>query len=1365
MAFQATFGYNNIEAVSDLNLATKVLVKKGIVTGFDVSPVAGTVNVTVGTGYLVSDDGMIVRSTDVETLVCVGGQKNNIVFRAVYNSPQAPTLQLEVLTDAGLVSDPQRSFLVLLAAVDLTSATQTTAADIDYSMSDRVSIQGRDTFLGPYDTPTQLFSAYPSIAPVKQRDGDFALVKSDAQAKPTFYVWLAGSWITLGNYEDLLLQYNVHVSGVIGSGTSVHVTLAEKAAIGGTMGAPGPSNRFVTENDTTRLTTLEQKAAIDYAITGPEPLSAANPLVANGIPVALPRVIGISVGATPTDTIKIAYGDTGTAQAYFGVPVYVGKLGLDPTHENKSTARIWFDLQDSFTAGYVDEDGALYIKDILEGSGSGSWSPSTDGSVSSKGYWKPNAPEAAIIIKLSRELAAGKTVYVRFYASGTLSGLAPQDAYHPPATARSNAMESYREINTAIIVNLLSDTIEASKTVIADGGSVSAPGFQFRMPDGTLNGTGIYALGDVVTPGYAFHNSVAVASATDTIAVFAKSTSGNNSNIGPVQAPLVFEQHATATAIQYRMHIYSSIPSGDPVIEIGTSSPAGYVSALRVGQILPTFYGVQFDTSLSMGADTVVHADSGTADTPAITLGADHTSGVFSVASFTAGSLSYFNAVGLSTRGRAAFVFASSTAGADGLVQGAGAPLLFQQYVDAGKVGYTFAITRAGLSAAEPDGFAFGAASYAAPFALWAKISAEGLAVTGGITGQMLAVVDDVTTGGILTVGGSEIVFANNICTLHGSMSGVSLGFGSSTPIDYISSGRRLMLNALSTVLGGKVLVASGSEAAPSYSFTSDTRTGLFYAGTLSNVDAPDAVSTRKSVGVSIEGATVLLIGRNEVNPGTLAPAQAPLLIEQSIDGANVELRLAAVDRSGDNSILVLGTADYVTDFTPYVTVGNGRIALAKPVYLDDALHAQSLLATSVASTTYVRAATYVQASLAVSVASSPALRIGTASGVYGDSASGIVGISVGGVSVFESGELGGFHVTLPLDTKITGRLNVSDDAVFAGMVTTGVLNVTGSATLTSASLSGNLSVAGSATLSGNTSIGGTLAVAGSTTFGAAANVVFNSQARFNSTVLMVQAVDLQSTLSVAGNVTLYSNVSASGNVTLGSVTIQQTGSLIVNSGMVIASSGAFNCAATSNFTGAVTADSITVSDLTVDQMSLVTLTASGSVHADSALSVGSSSFFTVTGAGDVDIALTATKSLRVHDNLNSDIFKVTADGVASARVLSFLGMEDITQNGAAAVGRNTVIRIPQNNGSYLPPIAINLGRIFIYVFAGLGTLISAAGEPDIHFSNNAAYVTSGGGGMELQQHVVRRIFSDGPCLLIMYAFDDGNGGAWYAIS
>lgn len=1301
MAFQATFGYNNLEAVSDLNLATKVLVKKGVVTGFDVSPVPGTVNVTVGTGYLVSDDGMIVRSTDVETLACEAGQKNNVVFRAVYNAPQDPTLQLEVLTDASLASDPQRNYLVRLAVVDLTSATQTTASNISYTSTDRVSIQGRDTFLGPYDNSTQLFSAYPSTAPVKQCDGDFALVKSDAQAKPAFYVWIAGTWITLGNYEDLLLQYEQHVSGVVGYGTSVHVTLAEKAAIGGTMGAPGPSNRFVTETDYTRLTTLAQKAAIDNAISGPLPLSATNPLVANGIPVSIPEVVGVTLAAAASDTITITYGDTG-ANPFFGVAVYVGKLGLDAAHNNKSTARFWFDLQDSSMAGYVDEDGPLYILDIMDSSGSGSFNPAADDSVSNPGYWKPSTAGASLVLKLNRPLARGKTVYVRFYASGTISGLAPQNAYRPPATARSNALESYREINTASIMNLLTGTTEASGSFIASIGSAAVPGFQFRMPSGNLNGSGLFYLGDIVESNYAFYNSIGVAAANDTIVVFAKAVGGDNGHISANQAPLVFEQIADGTTMRYRMHLHSAAPAGLASIEIGTSVPAGYTNVLRMGQLSSVFYGAQFDTDVIMSTGKAFHADIGTSLAPAVSFGDDHTSGLFAVPSFSAGSLSYYNAVGIATRGRSAFVFASSTATADGLVQDAHAPLLFQQYLNSGKVGYSISVARSASGAAAPDAIRFGASPYSAAFVEWGRFSPTGLDVTGAAN-----------VSGNANVGGS-ISLGAGTSGLSSDANQFIIGYGARNLFAYSRSYDKIALGAAAVEISGKLTLASGTEAAPTLSFVADTGTGLFYAG---NVDTTDGVSTRKAVGVSIEGSTVVLIGRNEVNPGTLGQIQSPLLIEQSVgaDGAS-ELRLAAMDRSADGSSLVLGVANYVSDFTPYLSMSGSQIHASVRIYAN-----LGLTAMNVTTTDYVQAATSVRVTQASTTASAPAFRLGTNSGLYGNPSGGVIGLSIGGTSVLETSTSGGTHLVLPLATSVTGKITANGGADINGALTTDAVSVGGLASFASAaSFSSTLGVTGLASLttldvSGRTTMHNDLTLAGTAYLIANSDVHINGALQCGDITIANAAV-----LRSYGSTHFY--VDALGtNVFIVDPTASFNGGLSttnlnVSGVATITNSGSLVCNGSAVFNGSVTFGSGGASNLTLNSLTASIVTATSELHVMSGLL----DIYSQQGAAEVSLHFPNPGSeFLVRDYQNTGCFHIDGEGGIAARNERILGSEHAAFNAATAVygfstydvvGNNKLIIVDSHVVAYMP-MASGLNAYKTY-YVYLGSNSSVTGQP-----------------------------------------------------
>lgn len=96
---------------------------------------------------------------------------------------------------------------------------------------------------------------------------------------------------------------------------------------------------------------------------------------------------------------------------------------------------------------------------------------------------------------------------------------------------------------------------------------------------------------------------------------------------------------------------------------------------------------------------------------------------------------------------------------------------------------------------------------------------------------------------------------------------------------DLIASG----LTTSGSVDAGKVLVASGTAAAPSYTFSGDTDNGLYYAGT-------------NSIGLATAGTNAILIdSSNRVGIGTTSPS---------------DLLHVRVDASGDQSVLRLSNAN-----------------------------------------------------------------------------------------------------------------------------------------------------------------------------------------------------------------------------------------------------------------------------------------------------------------------------------------------------------------------------------------------------------------------------------------------------------------------
>lgn len=1121
MAYTATFKYNNLDATSDLNLHTRVLVNKGVVSGFTVSPVAGTANVTVAPGYIVSADGMIVRSSAVETATCTAGIKNNIVFRAVYNAPADPTLQLQVLSESNYNSDPQKENLVRIAVVDLTSATQASSSNIDYSVTDYVNTQGRSSFLGVYDNSAALSSAYPSAAPVKQRKGDYALVLSDAQSKPAFYIWVAGVWITFGNYEELLLAYNLHASGVTGNGLASHLTPAEKAALVGTSGTPSASNRFVTESDTIRLTTVDQKAALDNAISGTNPISATNPLVGDGVPVSVPMTIGVTL-SSPSNVVAVTYGDTGGGAPYFGAQVYTGKLGLDANHNNRSTARNWFKIMDSFLSGYVDSDGPLYITDVLDNTGASSFNPSADASVSPSGYWAPASSGTSLRIKFNRTLAAGRTIYITFYAAGTLSKLAPQNAYRPPATAVPSSSDAYKEVDTLVARTIQTTSMIDVASVYVSPGSAAAPALRFRDSGGLLTNTGLYYVGDMIDAGHALYSGVGVSCYNDTVAVFTKAVAGDNANVSALQSPLTFEQVATGSLVSYRIYPYAHSTSPQvATLVLGTGAAAtGFKAALTAGQIDSTFYGTEFNADARLASGKQLRLDTGSAAAPSVVFSGDLATGLYSIGSYGSGNLSFYRGVGLSMNGKTTFVFAADTAGVDGIGAGIDAPLLFEQYRSGSTVGYRIGIVQATTGGTAPDRLVFGSATSTADWTDWGYVNGNGfttsknvygatgvffgpssnagsatatastaslnfngtafltynnsnstlstsaliqsdtgfsfgpsgigrisassttytltyngtafMTYTGSTTkvsfGSAAVTTTGVVTGGVfalqngmllmqsyndvfsiqmggantfltyslptntvalgsaaltttssisagsgynigsgnigqLTADGGGFTFKHNGATvlsfansgttwstagwfnadagigigpgqagkITASSGSISITLGGNTALAYTSSNTTLATGSQVSVIStsGKLLVGNGTEAAPAYSFGNDTGSGMFYAGSFTT--QASGVAVRKSIAFSIEGSAVLVIGRNEANPGTLSSLQAPLLIEQKVDtSSNVDVRVAAMDRTGATSSLVLGIAAYSSDFTEVARLDVNSFSIVK---------------------------------------------------------------------------------------------------------------------------------------------------------------------------------------------------------------------------------------------------------------------------------------------------------------------------------------------------------------------------------------------------------------------------------------------------
>ena len=1041
MALTATFAYNNLDATSDLNLHFKALFAKGFVSGGTISVVPSTSNVTVGPFYAASADGMIVRNDTEVVVACVAGQLNYVVLRAVYNAPAAPTLSLECLSQANYASDPQSANLLAVGTVNLVGVSQASTSAISYSVRDTVDVTGHNPFLGSYASVSARDAAWPSAAPVKQKPNDFLLVTADAGAKPAFHMWSGTAWVVFGNYEAVSTAFATHTAGLgTTGGTNVHVSQNEKAALAGSHGTPGPLNVFVTTSDTNLLLTPDEKAAINGTITGPNPLSATNPLVADGLPVAVTKIFGVQITAT-TDHITVQRASTGNGIPAFDDPAYVGFGGLDTAHGGVSSAAYWFKLMDSSWNGYTDDKGPLYIINVQDQTGSGTYNPSTDTTNvdSSTGYWDPETPATGIRLVFNRQVDAGKTVFVGFNAMGSISRLAPGGATHrPPSTGFHAGIEAYQRVDTQV-VNTQTVNSAVITMLAVSSGTGTAPSISFpvsttpaianKMP------SGLYAYDADL--GNAMHNSplydtVGLVSGGDPLFVAGKLDPSN---------PTTPANPLTITRVNRGLlHLgmsYDSATVSQPMLFVGftdRNGPKGRVDQMRffanagAGNDPDGFIMVEVPLALSKP----LFAFNGTEAKPGIQFG--NGTGFYSKATVTADQLTTYNAVALSMSSRTAFVFSTNTPSQPSLLENMYRPLMFEQNFDvnADTIDYRIAITETTDSAVDVGAIRFGEASYNSDFTEWASVNKSGVAVHG-----------------TLAAFSSTTLYADKLLTTpRASFVASASGFSLNWVATNVNALRYDAPTTTTTITGNLavtsvVRVGNGTEAAPTFSFTAAPTTGLFYAGLIST----DGLTTQSGVGVSVGGATVVVFSRHEAAPAGLETIAAPLVVEQHIDGSDVETRLIAFDREESDpntALLSIGGANYTDDYTAWMTFTGTGITASKKI-----------TASAGIATTFVNASGNVaaQAITAATSLTTPVVNVSTGVRVTGTTSASTVGLSV--ASGTQTGIYGQNHlVGIAVDGTTVGRFTPAGLVVAGTSPATALTVQTNSLTLLDASTS-----------------------------------------------------------------------------------------------------------------------------------------------------------------------------------------------------------------------------------------------------------------------------------------------------------------------
>jgi hypothetical protein len=1080
---RAVFAYNNLDDTSDLNAHFKTLVGRGVVSGGEILPVSGTSNITVNPFYASSVDGMIVWETTFTTLSCMPGIVNVVVLRAVYNAPAAPTLSFEVMPVNNYNSDPQKANLIVFGRVDMTAATTTALSQVSYATRDVVNKLAHDPFLGVYaDYPT-FSSAWPAAVPAKQKPNDFALVIAGTNGKPEFYNWSGSAWNSFGNYETLLSDYVDHTSGVVGAGSIVHVTANEKAAIAGTSGVPGAGNRFVTEGDTTRVLSSDQKAALDNAIAGGN-LSSSNPLIGDGLPVTIGKLISFTATAAQ-DFINVYRADQGSGTPFFGAPVFVGKLGLDTAHSNRSSSRQYFKVEDDKFNGYMDEDGPLYVIDVQDAAGSGSFNAAASSDVTSIGYWAPTAGTSALRVKFNRPVAVGKTIYLRYNGLGRVSQLAPTGPYAPPSTGFRAGVEAYQEVHTQVVTaQTIAEQVVTSRSLFANGSSVM-PSIAFSAN----TDTGFYYVGDIVSGN--LYSGIGVAVDGETVLTIARRQSSGSSSLAPDEVPLVIEQNYATGKVTYRIYTYNAAASNRAVgVEFGAASYTNeYDAYMRVGRTDSTSEsGVILYRQLLMQDGVRIVAANGSEVAPSIVFNGDRDTGFYYNASVTNTNASIYNVIGISVNGHTAFAFATNVANRSlaGDMRGS---LVFEQAIALdGSIEFRQLIN-GGAETPPEAAHVFGATSYAYDSDAWLRVDNAWTEALGRVWAK-----------GGLYIGGSAR--DSEFLRLSATNTSWSLVHNGNGVFAYASG----ILDVSGSIKAtGSVTATQGTEAAPSYTFTGAPNTGFYYAGAINTA----GIKTRSAVGVSIEGAATVIFGRNEANPGTLAATEVPLLFEQVIDGGNVESRICQMDRVtggagiGVGTNISLGFGDYNTDYSPWIKLDNNTSSQKGVELYQNAWLSKNLRV--VGDTLLSGAATFNDRmrSTADSTVTAPAFGLSTtaATGMYGSAT--FVGLALNGNPVFAANAT---TTALYRNGNLFATVDVDSFNLSVGLETTGGINATG-----------NIVTQGSVTAGTTLGVIGASVFAGSATFGS--TVIFNGHVTFNSTATLppINLLDLNDVTYLTG--------------------------------------------------------------------------------------------------------------------------------------------------------------------------------------------------------------------------------------------------------
>lgn len=337
MTLRAVLDWANQDSTQDLNSRFQALFKRGVLTGGEISPVSGQLQIVLQPFTAISYDGMLVSDTDAILLNIPLDQTSIIAIYAKHQIGEAALLEISVVESSLFYSLVDREYYVVFGAVTaITPQTEIDDSDISYDLRETQDQRTRDKIRGIVydlvDLPSDpRFIVY----------GDSYVVYSGVGVAPNIYSWDGLIWVNITGASVVGValdrhQHNLDTDLYTGESVSeigrLHLSNYQKDAAIGSYGTPSSVNKYVTENDP-RIPTTDQSAALQGSDGSP---SSTNKYVTQEYPIAVPT-IATGIGGVYYDISSLC-------------PVFVGNGGVD-------TPNVYFSLMDGvLNRGYVTPD-------------------------------------------------------------------------------------------------------------------------------------------------------------------------------------------------------------------------------------------------------------------------------------------------------------------------------------------------------------------------------------------------------------------------------------------------------------------------------------------------------------------------------------------------------------------------------------------------------------------------------------------------------------------------------------------------------------------------------------------------------------------------------------------------------------------------------------------------------------------------------------------------------------------------------------------------------------------------------------------------------------------------------------------------